>query len=486
MSGDAVERRPAGDAPIPAVGAPVPEAMRGAGLRGEVLMLALPAIGSGLVDTAQHWVNQTWVGRLGRDATAGLSVATFGVWGLSASLGLLGVGLGALVGRYVGAERDRAARWVATQGVRWAWVIAGVVAVVGFAVAPLLFAVAGTGEGASRAGTAYLRIAYAGGAAFTTLVALEAVWRGRGNTRVPLRIALAVLVCNAALDPLLIFGLGPLPGLGIAGAAVATVVAKGAGAIVSWRALSRRGWIGAERPSDEEIRLAPTTPLAAGPIPGLDLSIARRFVRIGVPTATAGLLFVGVYLLLSHVVTRAGGDAAQAGLGAGLKGEQVAYVVGIGFAAAASSLVARRLGAGRPERAAAAAWAAVRLASVGTGAWAALLFVGREPLARLFLGADDVAVAHAVDYFATVALCLVPQCWEVVLEGAFGGAGMTIPPMTVSVLLTAARLPLAWWFAIERGGGVRAIWVVIAATAAARGIFLALWFARGTWKTRTV
>jgi Na+-driven multidrug efflux pump len=301
-----------------------------------------------------------------------------------------------------------------------------------------------------------------------------------------MRIALAVLACNAALDPLLIFGLGPVPGLGIAGSAVATVFAKGAGAVVSWRALSRRGWIAAARPPDEEIRLAPTTPLAPGPLPGLDLSVARRFARVGAPTAAAGLLFVGVYLVLSNVVTSAGGDAAQAGLGAGLKGEQVAYVVGIGFAAAASSLVARRLGAGRPEDAAAAAWTAVRLASLGTGAWAALLFLGRHALARLFLGGDDVAVAHAVDYFAIVALCFVPQCWEVVLEGAFGGAGMTVPPMTVSVLLTAARWPLSWWFAIERGGGVPAIWVVIASTAAARGVFLALWFARGTWKTRTV
>ena len=455
-------------------------------LRAEVLALALPALGSGLVDTAQHWVNQLWVGRLGRDATAGLTVATFGVWGLSASLMLLGVGLGALVGRYVGAGRDGAARWVALQGVRWAWVIAGIVAIVGCVVAPLLFAVAGTGEGASRAGTAYLRIAYVGGAAFTTLVALDAVWRGRGNTRVPLLIALAVLGCNAVLDPLLIFGLGPVPGLGIAGAAVATVLAKGAGAWVSWRALARRGWLSSARPPDDEIRLAPSTPLKPGPIPGLDLSVARRFARVGLPTAAAGLLFVGVYLFLSHIVTQAGGDAAQAGLGAGIKGEQVAYVIGIGFAAAASSLVSHRMGAGRPDVAGAAAWSAVRLASLGTGAWAALLFLARVPLARLFLGDDDVAVGHAVDYFVIVALCLVPQCWETVLEGAFGGAGMTVPPMAVSGVLTAARLPLAWWFAIERGGGVPAIWVVIAATAAARGICLALWFARGTWKTRTV
>jgi Na+-driven multidrug efflux pump len=111
-----------------------------------------------------------------------------------------------------------------------------------------------------------------------------------------------------------------------------------------------------------------------------------------------------------------------------------------------------------------------------------------EALGRLFLpGAEEVAArAHAVVYYRLVALCLVPQCWEVVLDGAFGGAGLTVPPMVVSVSLTASRIPLAEWAAFRLGHGVTGIWVVIVATAALRGLVTAAWFARGTWKHRTV
>src|SRR5205807_1505605 len=98
------------------------------------------------------------------------------------------------------------------------------------------------------------------------------------------------------------------------------------------------------------------------------------------------------------------------------------------FSLAASSLVARRLGAGRPEDAARAAWVATAWASAGCLVWSAGLLLMPGALADAFLprGAATAATrAHAVAYWRAVALCLVPQSWEVVLEGGFSGAGMT-------------------------------------------------------------
>jgi Na+-driven multidrug efflux pump len=124
------------------------------------------------------------------------------------------------------------------------------------------------------------------------------------------------------------------------------------------------------------------------------------------------------------------------------------------------------------------------MASLVSLVWAALLYAGAGLLARTFLGHDAVAVGYAADYARVVALCLVPQCWDVVLQGAFEGAGVTVPPMVVTIVLTAARVPLARWAAFDLGGGVAGIWTVIAATAALRGVCTATWFARGRWKTR--
>jgi putative MATE family efflux protein len=462
----------------------------------DVLRLAVPAMASGFVSMGYHWVNQFWVGRLGTESTAGLSVATFAVWAYLALTGLVSVGLSALVGRYAGAGRPDAARYVAAQGYRLALLLSVVVAAAGWLLAPAVFRVAGLSGGAAATGTDYVRIGYLGGAATMALFAGEAVFRGNGSTLLPFLVSLAGLALNVVLDPLLIFGSASAAfealassspetpgGLGVPGAALATLLSNAASAALGFALLRRRGLVGGPRPPDERLRLHASTPLSPRRVLGLDLSVARRVMRVGLPVTASGLVFVAIYLGVSSVVTGAGGNEAQAALGVGLRGEMVAYVVGTGFSAAAAVLVSRRLGAGLPRDAARGAWTAVRLASVACLAWACALWLFADPLSRLFLDRRDaVALDHARSYYRIVAFCLVPQCWEVVLEGAFSGAGLTVPPMVVSVVLTATRIPLAHLVSPSVDG----IWTVIAATAALRGVFLAVWFARGTWKTRTV
>jgi putative MATE family efflux protein len=461
-------------------------------LRRTVLGLALPVIAGQLVMLGYHWLNSYWVGRYdlgasgGRNAgQAALSIATFLVWAHNSVAQVLVVGLAALVGRYVGAGRLPAARYVGLQGVRWAWVLAAGVAAVGWPLAPAVFSATGASAEAARMGTDYVRVWYLASFAPMTVCACEAVFRANGNTRTPFVVSSAGLVLNAVLDPVLIFGLGPAPALGPAGSAVATAISLAVTALVELALLRRANLLSRDRPSEEELRIHETTPLHPGTWPGLDASIARRLARIGLPTVVSGLLFVGVYLAMSWTVTEAGGDAAQAGLGVGIRGEGVAYVLCQGFNAAATVLVGTRLGANRPDEAARAAWTSVRLASVACLAWAILLAALARPLSAFFVGPGD-AREHAVAYYRIVSLCLVPQSWEIVLDGAFGGAGMTVPPMVVSLVVTLLRVPLAPIAAFDLGLGVAGIWWVIAATAAARGVLLSLWFARGSWKTRTV
>lgn len=457
----------------------------------EILALALPAIASGFVMLGYHWINQTWVGRLegrGPAPVAALSVATFGTWAFGALSGLSGTGLAALVGRYVGAGREEAARYVASHGLRFAVAFGLLVGLLGVACAPLVAEATHVSGEAAAMSTGYLRIFYAAGFASLAQGAADAVFRGHGDTRTPFLVVTGTLVVNAALDPLFIFGLGPIPALGVPGAGLATAIAMTGGATASVLLLRRRGHLSTARPSDEVLRLDPTTPIARGTIPFLDASVMFRVARVGIPTVLSGLFFIGIYLFLSAVVTQAGGDAAQAGLGVGLRGEQVAGVFGMGFSMAASSLVARRLGAGRLDDAARCAVRATIAASLACGTWGAFLLLFADPLAHHFIPdpASGAARDFAADFYRVVAPCLLFQAWESVLEGAFSGAGLTWPPMAVSMALTVVRIPIARYVAFDLGGSVRAIWIVISATAALRGLFIAIWFSRGTWKHRRV
>ena len=161
--------------------------------------------------------------------------------------------------------------------------------------------------------------------------------------------------------------------------------------------------------------------------------------------------------------------------------------MGAGFAAAAASLVARRLGARRPDDAQRSAVRAAILASACCGVWGAILFVFADPLTDLFIEKGNFAArAYAADFYRIVAPCLLFQAWEGVLEGAFAGAGLTWPPMAVSAALTIIRIPIAKYVAFDLDWGVRGIWIVIAVTAGLRGVAIAIWFSFGTWKHRRV
>jgi putative MATE family efflux protein len=459
--------------------------MRRRSLDARILRLALPAAASSLVLVVHRAVDLAWIRGLGTEAVASLTVGNVSVWIFYAVGSLVAIGLTALIARYVGAMRAEAAGYVAAQGLRWALAVGLAAAALGWFLAPLFFEAANATPGVIENGLAYTRIFWVGGTFLLVQLAGDAIFRGHGNTRTPMYIAMISLLLNVALDPLLIWGFGPIPALGVPGAAWATVLASIVAAALTLHALARRGHLQRARPPDEALRLEATTRLGRPAFAGLDPSIFLRMARVGTPTMTASVLFSVILLELLKVAQAAGGPAAQAGLGIGHTGEGIAYVMCLGWAAAASSFVGRHLGARQPGRAERAAWRAALQCGLLNLCWALVLFFFADGIARAF-AEEAAAQAHAASYLRIVALCLVPQAYELVLDGAFGGAGMTIPPMIIGVTLAAARIPLAWWAAIDLGHGAVGIWWVICITALLRGLFVALWFARGTWKQRSV
>ncbi len=465
-----------------------------------IIALAVPAAGSSLLLVVHRAVDMAFCEQLGTEAIAALTVSTISVW-IYAALGMLaGMGLTALVARYAGAGRVEAGGYVARQGMLWAFVIGLGAAAVGVVAAPLLFQAAQASPQVTSSGIGHARIYWAGGAFVMVQVAGDAVFRGHGNTRTPFRVAVVALTCNVVLDPILIFGWGPIPALGVPGAAWATILAAVLSAVLIVHALRSAGHLHKPRPPDDALRFDARTPLGRPGLLGLDPSVLRRVARVGLPTALASLCFNLIYLVLVRFAEQAGraeagepgsasaeagGAAAQAGLGIGHTGEGVAYVLGLGWASAAAALVGRRLGANDPEGAERAAWRAALQCATLCGLWSIVLFTLDEQIAGLF--ADEVAARdYAAAYYRIVAICLIPQAVELVLDGAFGGAGLTLPPTLIGITFSLARIPLAWLAAFELGWGVEGIWWVIMATAAARAFVVAFWFRRGTWKERSV
>jgi putative MATE family efflux protein len=337
-----------------------------------------------------------------------------------------------------------------------------VVAIVGIACLPLLFAVMHTPADVSALGFQYLGTYFLGAPGIFGYFVVDAAFRASGDTRTPFLLLSITVAITLLLDPVLILGLLGAPALGIKGAALATIGVRGTACVLGLGLLVRRGMVRIEWD-------------------GLARAVAT-ITRIGLPLGMTGVLFSTIYIVVTRVAARFG-TPALAAMGLGFRIESWNYVVGVGFGAAAAAIVGQNLGAGRPDRATKAGW--ITLAFASAPALVAVVAELAWPvwLTRVFIR-DAAVVAETARYLRIVALSQLCVGAELVFEGAMGGAGDTVPPMLWSTSCTASRVPLAAWAAARFG--VAGIWVVIAITAAFRGLgMMGLW-QWGRWKRRSV
>jgi putative MATE family efflux protein len=424
--------------------------------------VAFPAVASNLLMTLFASADAYWVGtRLGPAGLAAVSTSVFWIWGIVSVAEMVSVGLTAVAARRHGEGRaDEAARTCA-DALLLALALGAVIAVAGLAWLPDLLGIMRTPPEVRTLGRTYLGTYLVGAPVIFAFFAVDAAFRAAGDTRTPLVLLVASVIVTLVLDPVLILGWGPVPPLGIAGAAVALVVTRGAAGVVGVLLLTRRGMLTWGMP-----RLGPMLTVS----------------RIGLPMAAWGVVFSLVYVLMTRTTTQFG-TPALAALGIGHRVESWLHMVGVGFGAAAAAIVGQNLGAGHPERARRAGWLTTWYATIPGLAFALALLVAPQAFAGLFT-TDATVLAEAALYLRIITPAVVVLTAELVLEGALGGAGDTLPPMLTSTSLTLLRVPLAAWAATRMG--VAGVWWVISLTALGRGVaMLALW-KWGRWAERRV
>ncbi|MEW5873562.1 MAG: MATE family efflux transporter [Candidatus Zixiibacteriota bacterium] len=434
-----------------------------------ILRLAWPATLAMLLHTLFSITDAIWVGRLGAVPIAAVISATFIVWILLSLTSVLSTGVVAMVARHIGAGDRDTAREVAEESFRFALIYAFAITVTGLLLRRYLFALMDLAPDVARLGESYMQVYFSASVLVVFVEWAGSVFRASGNTRLPLVVTSTAVVLNIGLDPLLIFGWGPVPRLGATGAAVATMIAYLAASVI-FVVLLR----GSKLPFPLHLRLI-------GPI---DWSRIRRLVTIGLPISISGISFSVIYLFVNRITAQFGTPAVAA-LGIGNRIESINYLVAYGCATAVATLVGQNLGARNPDRAAELTNKTVLLVSAFTGAMTVVFLTFPESIMRIFV--DDPAVLEAgKDYVRILALSQILMGWEIVLEGAFSGSGDTIPPMAVSIVGSVLRIPLAWFLAVSLGWGVAGVWWAISISTLIKGTAVYIWFSLGHWKHRTV
>lgn len=421
----------------------------------------LANIGFGLVET---W----FIGRVGADALAALAFCMPVAMTLTSVAIGLSAGASVAVARALGGGRPDAARRLATDALLLTFVVIATLGTLGALYARPIFAALGAGPEHLPLIESYLRIWLPGVVLFLLpMVGLGAV-RAAGDTRFQGGAMIASVAITAVVDPILIFGAGPIPALGLPGAAL--------GNVVGWSFLC-----GAALWKMRRVGLLETT---EPPRARAFAASVRSVLHVGVPAAATNAIIPLSAALIVGILARFGAEAV-AGLGVASRVEAFAMIAFFALSAIVNPFVAANVGAGRPERVAEAVRLVQRFALVWGAALAALLWAFAPWIAARFT--DDPRVAE----IATRYLRLVPFSYGfggilMVANAAFNGLGRPMAATAISALrMFALNVPVAWLGA--RLFGAPGVFLGIAVANVVVGVLAGAWLrsaARGLADTQ--
>lgn len=440
-----------------------------------ILLLAIPMVLEMALESTFALVDIWWVNRIddgwfGVEPTQGAAVAAVGATeGMLSMVYAIAFGLGmavtAMVARRVGEQDLRGAAIAGSQAIGLGLVVGVLLGVPALVFAPDLLALMGCTEKTIATGTGYARWMLGGNVIVTLLFLQNAIFRGAGDPMLALKTLALANGINLVLDPLLIFGIGPFPALGVTGAGVATCTGRAI-------AVAYQFWV--LRHGNGRVRLQPLLRFDAGPM--------WTLVKLSAATVGQFLIATTSWLFLMRFVNSFG-EAAAAGYTTGIRILIFALLPAWGLSNAAATLVGQNLGAGQPERAERAVWLTAAYDMAFLAVVTVVMELWPREVVQLFVS-DPAVQDHATDTLRIIASGYVFYAWGMVALQAFNGAGDARTSTWLHFwFFWALELPLAWLLAFHCEWGPKGVfWAIpIAETCFAFAAFVM--FRRGRWKT---
>ena len=434
-----------------------------------IFLLAIPMVLEMAMESIFAVTDVFFVGRLGPDAVATIGL-TESMLALVYALAMgLGIGTTAVVARRVG-EKDRdgavnAAVQATALGIAGAVLLGGL----GVTFAPRLLALMGASPAVLQVGSGYTRVMLGGEATIVVLFVVNAVFRGAGDAAIAMRVLWLANAINIVLGPCFIFGLGPFPELGVTGAAVATTIGRGTGALYAISRLLRPG----SRIAVQQRHLR------------LDMPVMRTVARLSGSGALQSIIGMASWIGLVRIVATFGSQAL-AGYTIGIRIVIFALLPSWGMSNAAATMVGQALGARDPDRAERAVWRACLYNLVFLSAIGLAFVVFAAPIVSAFTS-DPAVLRYGVECLRIIAAGFAFYAYGMVLSQSFNGAGDTFTPTMLNLIVFWLwEIPLAWALAVVLGMGPRGAFVAVAVAFSTLAVAAGAIFRRGRWKRTAV
>lgn len=419
--------------------------------------LALPIMATSLIQMAYNLIDMIWIGKIGASAVASVGAAGMFMWLSNGLATLAKIGGQIKVGHALGAQKKEDAASYAQSSIQM-----GIVFAIGFGILSVVFADEMIGffqlNSAQVIQDAKLYLMITCGLVIFSFMnqIFTGILTAMGNSRTSFIATGIGLVLNIVLNPLFIFGFGAIPPMGVAGAAIATVLAQLVVMLLFLYTILR-----------DTVLFSNVHILHS-----YSSQHTMEIFRIGLPSAVQSMLFSGISMVIARLIA-GWGDAAVAVQKVGSQIESISWMTAEGYAAALNSFVAQNHGAKNTDR----IREGYRLSMIVMLSWGVfcslVLIVFPQLIFQVFIQEAEV-LPMGVDYLRILGVSQLFMCMEITTAGAFSGLGKTLPPSIVSITLTGARIPMA--ILLGRWLGLNGVWWAITISSIGKGIVLLGWF----------
>ncbi|GAA5076219.1 MATE family efflux transporter [Lysobacter panacisoli] len=429
---------------------------------------ALPILAGNAAQSLNGSVNAVWVGRfLGEEALTATANANNIMFFLIGSVFGIGMAATILIAQAIGARDLGQAKRVMGTSATFFIGLSAAIAALGWWMSRHLLAAMGTPEASLHLAEDYLQVIFLAMPALYAFAFVTAALRGVGDSRTPFRFLLVAVLLDIVMNPLLIFGIGPFPELGIAGSAWATLVSQ----VVTLTALlaylrHKRHMLWLGRRDAHLFRIDPT--------------ILRALIVKGVPMGLQMVLISLAMIAMMTMVNHHGTDTTAA-YGAALQLWTYVQMPAMAVGAACSSMAAQNVGANRWDRVAATARAGVLMNFMLTGALIVPLIVFDRWTLALFLpqGSDALEVARHLNHISVWSFLFFGVTF--VVSGVVRSTGAVVPPLLIlAAALWGVRVPFATF--LQPHLGVDAIWWSFPVSAVFSMLMALAYYRYGGWR----
>ncbi len=431
-----------------------------------LLRLSVPIITSNILQACYQLIDAFWVGRLGGDAVAAVAISMpMAFLSMSFAIGLAMAGT-TLVAQYVGAGNHEMVDHVAGQTLLMIFLISILIGVIGYIAAPFYLHAMGVSPQVYSGALGFMRVSFIGMVFNFFFFMFQSLLRGVGEATLPVYIVLGTVALNFALDPLFIFGAGPIPGYGVTGAAVATLGTQSLAAIIGLVILVKGNY-------GIRLHLRDLRP---------DWAYIKRAFLLGFPASIEMSARSLGMMVMTFLITGFGTlGVATYGVGSNLL--QVVTILAMGVSMAVSTLVGQNLGAGNIERASRIGKLGALLSFGALTLLGVVVYFTASSIVTFFVPHDQAVISAASQFLQIMCLSWGFVGVQLALVGVLRAAGsMVIAMILTLVSLWVFLFPIA--FILSKSQGIQGIWWSFPISYVLTAIMAIIVYARGDWKKK--